>query len=71
MNLLAQTDLNAVRITVESRDQYNDYSVVYDYYVTVNDPNTGYFRQWHCGTKRERALDAYRAAVAFVGKAAR
>jgi hypothetical protein len=68
MNTLRTTTIYPVTITLDEIDQYNDYSVIFDYKLSVDDPETGYFRQWHCGTNRQLALDCYFAVLNWVSK---
>ncbi len=68
MDTLRETTIYPVKITLTARDQYNDYSVVCDYRLSVDDPETGYFREWCVSTNRALALDCYNAAVAWVFK---
>ncbi len=66
MTTIKQTTINTARIELTERDQYNDYSVVCDYHVHVNDPDHGYFRQFFVGTNKAKAFAAYDLAASNV-----
>jgi hypothetical protein len=69
MDTVREITIYPATVTLTARDQYNDYSVVYDYHVEVNDHDNAYFRSWYVGTDRKRAMAAFNRAVAAVIKA--
>ena len=56
------TTINGHQISLTARDQYNDYSVVYDYTLDVDG------RRWHLGTSQATATKAYRKACEVVSR---
>lgn len=69
MNTIRQTTIYPCKIELTEHDQYNDYSVVYDYHLHVNDPKAGYFRRFDLGTNKAKALRAYEVAVETIHRA--
>lgn len=69
MTTIRQTSLHATKIELTERDQYNDYSVVCEYQLHVNDPKAGYFRRFDLGTDKAKAINAYSVAVDTVRRA--
>lgn len=61
-----ETTLYPAKIRLEGFDQYNDYSVIYDYRLTVEDKSAGYFRSWEVGTNQAKAIAAYDIAVSAI-----
>lgn len=61
MTTTRQTKVGAVTIKLEARDQYNDYSVIYDHFVTV-DYGNGRASRHDVGTNRAVAIDKFNAA---------
>jgi hypothetical protein len=46
------------RVHLERFDEYNDYSVAYQHYVTVTHSGGG-FNRWECGRSERRAHEAF------------
>ena len=59
-----QTTVHSVKIKLEARDQYNDYSVVCDHFITVDHGN-GRVQRFNVGTNEQAAISKYNAAVAL------
>lgn len=64
MTTARQTQIGQVQITLEARDQFNDYSVIYDHFITVNYGN-GRTSRHDVGTNKSEALAKYDAAVSL------
>lgn len=62
-----QATIAGHKITLHARDQYNDYSVVYDYSLEVCEPGFSYGRTWALGTNEGRARQAFERACNVVG----
>ena len=61
-----QTSINGWTIKLHQRDQYNDYSVIYDYSIEVCEPGQAYGRSWNIGTNKHKASQAYNLAIRTV-----
>lgn len=68
-NTIRQTTIYPAKIELTERDQYNDYSVVCDYTLIVEDKNAGYFRRFNLGTDKAKAIRAYDVAVSAIYRA--
>jgi hypothetical protein len=55
LNLLNSITIGHFAIALEGLDHMNDYSLVYDYRVTITDKRDGASRCWELGTKTSRA----------------
>ena len=66
MTTIRQTASGSAKIELTERDQYNDYSVVCEYQLHVNDPKAGYFRRFDLGTNKAKAINAYNNALATI-----
>jgi hypothetical protein len=67
MSTILKTSANGFTTTLTARDQYNDYSVVYDYFVTVTSTD-GKSRQWSVGTNKARATQLYMHCYGWTSK---
>ena len=63
---IRETTIYPAKIKLEAFDQYNDYSVIFDYRLTVDDKSVGYFRSWNVGTDHSKAVKAYDTAVSAI-----
>lgn len=66
MNTIRQTTIRGHQVILEARDQYNDYSVVYDYRLEVREPGQSYGRTWDLGTSKAKAQTAFERACSVV-----
>ncbi len=62
MTTLRQTTIYPTKIQLEARDQYNDYSVVADHFITVEYGN-GRSARFDVGTNQAAAIRKYDDAV--------
>jgi hypothetical protein len=62
MTTIRECTLYPARVTLIERDQFNDYSVVFDHELIVEDNVNRYRRAWHVGTNRAKAIAAYETA---------
>lgn len=53
------------RVRLEACDRYNDYSVVYDHFVTV-EYGDGKWQRFDVGTNQAKAIGKYDAAVTLI-----
>lgn len=64
MTNIRSTTVYPVKISLDARDQYNDYSVAYDYRLTV-DYGNGRSQTFDVGSNKNAAISKYDAAVAL------
>jgi hypothetical protein len=67
MDTILSTFSNGFTTTLTARDQYNDYSAIYDYFVTVT-ARDGQWRRWSVGTNKTRAIELYTHAFGWTSK---
>lgn len=58
-----ETNVGGWIVRLHERDQYNDYSVRFDYVLEVIEPGHHFGRQWHLGTDKNVARTAYTKAI--------
>lgn len=66
MDIIRETTIRGHKVTLQAIDQYNDYSVVYDYRLEVCEPGQHYGRTWNLGTGKPRAEKAFSVACSVV-----
>jgi hypothetical protein len=69
--MVRETQVNGYTITLERRDQYNDYSVAYDYRVTVCEGNCQYGKAWELGSGVSLANAAFELCRSWACRQAR
>jgi hypothetical protein len=62
---IRQEIIGPFRVHLERFDEYNDYSVAYQHYVTVTHSGGG-FSRWECGRSERRAHEAFNRACTVI-----
>lgn len=60
---LRECTIYPATVRLEARDQYNDYSVLFDHTLIVTDKVNAYSRRWQLGTDPVFAVSVYDAAI--------
>jgi hypothetical protein len=68
METIMQANAGTFTVLLNARDQYNDYSVAYDYTVRVINTADGSRRSYDVGSNKNFAVVAYNRALNSVRK---